>query len=66
MKLRDTIAPLAAAILLGSLLAACQKSEEEAPAAKTATADAEHGKQIFITLCATCHGRRRHWRQGSR
>ena len=52
MRLRHTIAPLGVAILLGSLLVACQKSEE---AAAPKAGDAVHGKQIFTTLCATCH-----------
>ena len=55
MRLRRTIAPFGAVVLLGSMLAACQKSEDDA-APKTATADAAHGKQIFLMLCATCHG----------
>ncbi len=55
MRLRRTVAPLGAVLLLGSVLAACQKSEEAA-APKAATADVAHGKQIFLTLCATCHG----------
>jgi disulfide bond formation protein DsbB len=55
MRLRGTLAPWGAVILLGSMLAACQKSED-AGAAKTAAGDTAHGKQIFLTLCATCHG----------
>ena len=55
MRLRGTIAPFGAVMLLGSMLAGCQKSED-AGGAKTATGDTAHGKQIFLTLCATCHG----------
>jgi len=55
MTLRRTTAPFGALILLGSMLAACQKSEDAA-APKTAAGDPAHGKQIFLTLCATCHG----------
>jgi mono/diheme cytochrome c family protein len=55
MRLRGTIASFGAVILLGSMLAGCQKSED-AGVAKTATGDTAHGKQIFLTLCATCHG----------
>jgi mono/diheme cytochrome c family protein len=54
MRLRHRIAPLGAVIWLAGSLIACQKSEEPG-AAKTATGDSEHGKQIFLTLCATCH-----------
>ncbi len=54
MTLRHGIAPLGAAILLACSLIACQKADEPA-ATKTATGDREHGKQIFLTLCATCH-----------
>jgi mono/diheme cytochrome c family protein len=55
MRLRGMFAPFGAVILLGLMLAACQKSED-AGVAKTATGDTAHGKQIFLTLCATCHG----------
>jgi disulfide bond formation protein DsbB len=55
VRVRGTIVPFGAAILLGSMLAACQKSED-AGSPKTATGDTGHGKQIFLTLCATCHG----------
>jgi len=55
MRLRRTIAPVGAMILVGSMLGGCQKSEDQA-APKPATADVAHGKQIFLTLCATCHG----------
>jgi mono/diheme cytochrome c family protein len=55
MRLRGTIARFGAVILLGSMLAGCQKSED-AGVAKTPTGDTAHGKQIFLTLCATCHG----------
>src|SRR5262245_8338962 len=55
MRFRRMAAPLGAVLLLGSVLAACQKSEETA-APKVPTADVAHGKQIFVTLCATCHG----------
>jgi mono/diheme cytochrome c family protein len=54
MRVRRRIAPLGAVIWLACSLIACQKAEETA-ATKTATGDAEHGKQIFLTLCATCH-----------
>jgi len=55
MRLRRTIAPVGALILLGSMLTACQKSEDAA-GPKTSAADVAHGRQIFLTLCATCHG----------
>jgi disulfide bond formation protein DsbB len=55
MRFRHRIAPLGAAVWLACSLIACQKAEEPT-ATKTAIGDAEHGKQIFLTLCATCHG----------
>jgi disulfide bond formation protein DsbB len=55
MRSCGTFAPFGAVILLGSMLAGCQKSED-AGTAKTAAGDTAHGKQIFLTLCATCHG----------
>jgi mono/diheme cytochrome c family protein len=41
------------ALLLGFALVACQKQSTDG--AKTGTGDAEHGKQVFATTCATCH-----------
>jgi len=55
MRLHRTVAPFGAAILIASMLGACQKSEDAA-APKTSGADVANGKQIFLTLCATCHG----------
>jgi mono/diheme cytochrome c family protein len=40
-------------LLCGVMLSGCQKGSTDG--AKTASADVEHGKQIFTTTCATCH-----------
>jgi mono/diheme cytochrome c family protein len=54
----STVALLAAAALVGGMLAACQTSstEEDASATASVPGDAAHGKQVFTTTCSTCHG----------
>jgi disulfide bond formation protein DsbB len=49
---------LVSAALVAGLLAACQKSPTEGDTAATAAApgDPVHGKQVFTSLCSTCHG----------
>jgi mono/diheme cytochrome c family protein len=50
----STMAAAAAAGLLFVCAAGCQSSSEDVAGGQGA-ADKAHGKQIFMTLCATCH-----------